>query len=90
MIASNIAFHVTSPDPKVTERELAQLALLRERFPSHHIFHLVMGDRGVRFIAQRAAEGVHPHTVMTGDLAELGDELARASGEEVQAVACRD
>jgi hypothetical protein len=81
MTAGKSAFDVTPPIPDAMEAELAELSLLRQRFRNHHIFRHVLRDRGVRFIAHRAAAGVRPHTVITGDLAELRDELERASHE---------
>ena len=58
----------------------AELAELRLRFPACRILWVAMrGRRHARFIARRTRDGVHPHTLVTADLAELRDELSRAS-----------
>ena len=58
----------------------AELAELRLRFPAFRILREVMhGRRRARYIARRTRDGVHPHTLVTTDLAELRDELSRAS-----------
>ena len=55
-------------------------AELRLRFPAFQILREVMrGRRRARYIARRTRDGVHPHTLVTTDLAELRDELSRAS-----------
>jgi hypothetical protein len=68
---------VNGPDP--TEKELSELARLSQRFRAHHIFRDVTRDRGVRYIAHGATIGVRPNTIITGDLAELRDELEASS-----------
>lgn len=60
-----------------TDADLAELAWLCMRFRRHHIFRDVASGRGVRYIAHGAAIGVRPHTIITGDLAELRDELEK-------------
>jgi hypothetical protein len=60
------------------EVELAELARLRERFRGHRIFHEVRWA-GIRYLAYRAASGAQPHTIITGDLAELRDQLEKAA-----------
>jgi hypothetical protein len=65
--------------PLPTEAELAELARLQERFRGHWISRDVVPGRGVRYVAHSAQIGMHPHTVITPDLAELRDELNRGS-----------
>lgn len=62
-----------------TEAELDELTRLRMRFPRHHIFRDVANDRGVRYMAHGTESSVRPHTIITGDLAELRYELEEAS-----------
>jgi hypothetical protein len=61
------------------EEELAELTRLRDRFrSSHHIYRHLMPGRGVRYIAHGASLGTRPHTVITDDLSELGNELGKS------------
>ena len=57
---------------------VARLAELRRRFPAFHIAWELTHGRKPRYVARRARDGVHPHTLVTTDLAELHDELSRA------------
>ena len=58
----------------------AELAELRLRFPAFRILREALpGRRHARYIARSTRDGVHPHTLVTADLAELRDELSRAS-----------
>ena len=61
------------------EAKLAELVRLRERFRDHLIFYEVSWERGVRYLAYRAASHVQPHTIITDDLAELRDQLELAA-----------
>jgi hypothetical protein len=63
----------------------ATLAALRLRFPAFSIFREVTHGRRPRYVACRLHDGVHPHTVVTTDLAELHDELSRAGQPQVPA-----
>lgn len=65
-----------SPPP--SEADQAEVVRLRARFPRHHIFYVMSVDRGLRYVAHRAAPGVRPHTIITDDLAELRHELEQA------------
>jgi hypothetical protein len=65
-----------------SEAELAELIRLRERFRGHRILCNVTEERGVRYMAYSAATGVHPHTVITDDLAELRDGLEQSAPRE--------
>ena len=69
--------------PGPSEAEHAELAQLRERFRSHHIFCDAPRGRGVRYLACRAVSGVRPHTIITDDLAELRYELEQAAPGEL-------
>jgi hypothetical protein len=64
--------------PSPSEADQAEVLRLRERFRGHHIFYVVSADRGVRYMAHGAAAGARPHTIITGDLAELRHELEQA------------
>jgi len=57
---------------------LARLAELRRRFPAFRIAWELTQGRRPRYVAQRVRDGIHPHTLVTTDLAELHDELSRA------------
>jgi hypothetical protein len=57
----------------------AELAELRLRFPAFGIVRQALPGRRARYIARRTQDDVHPCTVVTADLAELHDELARAT-----------
>ena len=59
---------------------VTKLAEIRQRFPAFRIAWEFTHGRRPRYVAQRARDGVHPHTLVTADLAELHDELSRASG----------
>ena len=59
---------------------VTKLAEIRQRFPAFRIAWEFTHGRRPRYVAQRARDGVHPHTLVTADLAELLDELSRASG----------
>jgi hypothetical protein len=70
-----------------TDSDVASLAViacqfdaLRRDFPNFHIWREAIGDR-VRFVAVRRRSGVHPHTVVTADLDELGAVLADPWGQ---------
>ena len=54
-----------------------QLAALGEDFPQFRICQETIGDR-VRYTACRQQPGLHPHTVITGDLAEIRAALESA------------
>jgi hypothetical protein len=69
--------------PGPSEAEHAELAQLRERFRSHHIFCDAPRGRGVRYLACRTVSGVRPHTIITDDLAELRYELEQAAPGEL-------
>ena len=68
-----------------SEAEHAELAQLRERFRSHHIFCDAGTGRGIRYVAHGAVSGVRPHTIITDDLAELREELEQAAPGELGA-----
>ena len=68
-----------------SEAEHAELAQLRERFRSHHIFCDASRGRGIRYMARGAVSGVRPHTIITDDLAELREELEQAAPGELGA-----
>jgi len=69
------------------EKELAELVRLRDRFrSSHHIYRHLMPGRGVRYIAHGAGFGIRPHTVITDDLSELGNELEKSVPKPVSYV----
>ena len=58
----------------------AELAELRLRFPAFRIVReAVLGRRRARYFVRSTRDGVHPHTLVTGDLAELREELSRSS-----------
>ena len=58
----------------------AELTELGLRFPAFRIVReAVLGRRRARYVARSTRDGVHPHTIVTADLAELRDELSRAS-----------
>jgi hypothetical protein len=62
------------------EAEWAELVRLRERFHnSHRIFCDITPERGVRYLAHGATDRARPHTVITSDLRELGDELEQSA-----------
>lgn len=65
----------SGPGPNPTEAELSELARLRERFRSHHIFRDATSDRGIRYTAYGATIRARPHTIVTNDLTELRNEL---------------
>ena len=54
-------FHLQGPDLGPTEEELAELARLGERFPRYYIFRHVTAERGVRYLAHRAAIEARQH-----------------------------
>jgi hypothetical protein len=60
---------VTGPDT---------LAALRRRFPAHRIERVAYRYRPARYEAVARFPGVHPHTVITADPAELAAALAAA------------
>ena len=62
-------------DPTPTATELADLRAARRDFPRYQIDLDLALDRR-RFIARRTEPGPGPHTLITGDLAELRAELA--------------
>jgi len=68
-----------------SEAEHAELGQLRERFRSHHIFCDASRGRGIKYMAHGAVSGVRPHTIITDDLAELREELERATSGELGA-----
>ena len=57
-----------------------ELPDLRDQFPHFRIWRETTGSR-TRYIARRLRPGIHPHTVVTADLAELGAELSAASAQ---------
>ena len=81
-------FHLQGPDLGPTEEELAELARLGERFPRYYIFRHVTAERGVRYLAHRAAIEARPHTIITGDLAELRGELEQSAPQELGTSFC--
>jgi hypothetical protein len=52
------------------------VAAMAAAFPDYQIWPEVTGDR-VRYVARTRRRGVHPHTVVTADLAELRRELGQ-------------
>jgi len=54
-----------------------QLAALCEDFPQFRIWQEIIGDRA-RYIACRQQPGLHPHTLITDDLAEIRAALKPA------------
>ncbi len=56
-----------------------KLEEIRQRFPAFRIGWEFTHGRRPRYIARRTRDGVHPHTLVTADLAELHDELSRAT-----------
>lgn len=83
--ANDYFFRAGDPVPDPDEAEFAQLVLLRKRFRRHHIFRDVIPGRGVRYLAHGRVAGVRPHTVITDDLAELGEVLEHAALGETAA-----
>lgn len=65
--------------PGPSQAEQAELALLRERFRSHHIFREATIGRGVRYLAHSALPGARPHTIITDNLTELRGVLEQAA-----------
>lgn len=59
--------------------EKIELAQLRERFQSHHIFREAIIGRGIRYMAHSALPGARPHTIITDDLAELREVLEQTT-----------
>jgi hypothetical protein len=60
----------------VFEQNQVRVAALQAEFPAFRISRENTG-RGPRYIALSQEPGVRPHTVITADLGELGDELRR-------------
>jgi hypothetical protein len=54
------------------------LPALRSEFPQFRIWRETEGNRA-RYIARSLFPGVHPHTVVTPDLAELRAELRQGT-----------
>jgi len=59
-----------SGDGQAAPASHGQLAALCEDFPQFRIWQEIIGDRA-RYIACRQQPGLHPHTVITDDLAEM-------------------
>lgn len=85
MTAHNHSLHSDFSIHDDGEAKLDELARLQERFRRHYIFRDVIPGRGVRYLAHSRTAGVRPHTVITDDLAELGEVLERASPGELAA-----
>ena len=60
----------------VFEQNQERVAALQAEFPGHQISRENTG-RGPRYIALSRKPGVRPHTLITADLGEFGDELRR-------------
>jgi len=75
--------------PEPSKAELAELALLQERFRGHRIVRDVTRARGVRYTAYGATVDVRPHAIITDDLTELREELEQVPPQELKQRACR-
>lgn len=69
----------SGPLPPVAE--LPSLREVRRDFPLFAIWPELIGER-VRYIARRARPGIHPHTVVTADLAEMRAVLIHAATQQ--------
>ena len=64
------------PFPATVHEQQKRVAALQAEFPGHRISRENTG-RGPRYIALSREPGARPHTLITADLGELGDELRR-------------
>ncbi len=63
--------------------EIRKLADLRDKFPGHQIIREALDQNaGIRYCAYGVTITIHPHTIITRDLAELETELKRHQKEQ--------
>lgn len=61
----------SGPAPGIRDEDgLADVAAMEAEFPEFAIWQEYAGER-IQYIARRMRRGVHPHTIVTSDPAEL-------------------